>query len=345
MIDIPHISSATLRQRCPDFNILFEQEEYAFLHSKQWNKILTEHHRMLKMYVVKGDVDALIGFLYDRRKECRDAFQLRPVSVVYNKCFCLEDDCFDNAKFIQKLYDLDDGQIDSQELEDFFSYYCLTKEIDQLLTYALKYKRQLHSGNDIHISNMIYANGSVTFGNTETKDESEESDDEHLENLIFNRIIFNSNVRLIKLRKVIAHFVNMGEYNAMFGELNSAFLDPIQLQSDWYYVHKSMEEATICRKHSVTDFLKQMVQWYPFLFDFKDATEMTRNLRKIEKSISREKSLWKNKDGYATFADMYACYYQLGFDKAKLERINKAAQNGLCHQLKLLKQEFQRQDL
>lgn len=331
---------------CPDFSILFEQEEATFLQSKLWGKLLTNYRRQLKMCVADGDVDALITFLHDQRQKCQDEFKTKSVYMIWHKCFNLEENRFENDTFMQKLYTLDDGQIEPEELEDFFSYYCLTKEIDHLLTMALKYKEQLTSGHSVRIDKMIYANGSVTFGNAPTPEpEPEDSDGEPLENDIFNRTIFASNARLIKLRKVIAHFVNLGEYNVMFGELNPVYLDPQQIQSDWYYIHKSMEEALVCRKHSVSDFIKQMIKWFPFMFEFKTAEEMTKTIRKIEKSISAEKRLWKMKDGYASFADMYARYSQLGFDKSKLDRINKAAQNGLCLQLKQLKQEFQRQDI
>ena len=56
--------------------------------------------------------------------------------------------------------------------------------------------------------------------------EEGEKDETILKNQIFNGRLFDSNEKLLRLRKVIAHSIDMGEYNAMFGEPNPSTIDP-----------------------------------------------------------------------------------------------------------------------
>ena len=86
----------------------------------------------------------------------------------------------------------------------------------------------------------------------------EEKDETILRNQIFNGRLFDTNEKLLKLRKVIAHSIDMGEYNAMFGEPNPSTIDP-DVQGEWYYLMKALEESEVralltqmCRVSGIT---------------------------------------------------------------------------------------------
>lgn len=139
----------------------------------------------------------------------------------------------------------------------------------------------------------------------------EEKDETILRNQIFNGRLFDTNEKLLRLRKVIAHSIDMGEYNAMFGEPNPSTID-------------------------------QMIDWYPWLFSFETPEDMQAFKRKMEKSISHEKSIWKygKAKEVAKLKDMWARYNQTNIDYAKVERMFNAAYTGLCVKLIALKQEI-----
>jgi hypothetical protein len=169
----------------------------------------------------------------------------------------------------------------------------------------------------------------------------EEKDETILRNQIFNGRLFDTNEKLLKLRRVIAHSIDMGEYNAMFGEPNPSTIDP-DVQGEWYYLMKALEESEVARKFSVPSFIDQMIDWYPWLFSFETPKDMQAFKRKMEKSISHEKSIWKygKAKEVTKLKDMWARYNQTNIDYAKVERIFNAAYTGLCVKLVALKQEI-----
>ena len=120
----------------------------------------------------------------------------------------------------------------------------------------------------------------------------DDEDETILKNIIFNSKVFDTNEKLLRLRRVIAHSIDMGEYNAMFGEPNPSTIDP-NVQGEWYYLMKALEESEVAKKFSVSSFIDQMINWYPWLFSFETPEDMQAFKRKMEKSISHEKSIWK----------------------------------------------------
>ena len=171
----------------------------------------------------------------------------------------------------------------------------------------------------------------------------EEKDETILRNQIFNGRLFDTNEKLLKLRKVIAHSIDMGEYNAMFGEPNPSTIDP-DVQGEWYYLMKALEESEVAKKFTVPNFIDQMIDWYPHLFSFDTPEDMQAFKRKMEKSISHEKSIWKfgKAKEVTKLKDMWARYNQTTIDYAKVERIFSAAYDGLCKKLIDLKQEIEK---
>jgi hypothetical protein len=169
----------------------------------------------------------------------------------------------------------------------------------------------------------------------------EEKDETILRNQIFNGRLFDTNEKLLRLRRVIAHSIDMGEYNAMFGEPNPSTIDP-NVQGEWYYLMKALEESEVAKKFSVSSFIDQMIDWYPWLFSFETPEDMQAFKRKMEKSISHEKSIWKygKAKEVTKLKDMWARYHQANIDYAKVERMFNAAYTGLCVKLVALKQEI-----
>ena len=169
-------------------------------------------------------------------------------------------------------------------------------------------------------------------------------DDDPLKNLIFKARLFDSDDRLRALRATIAHAIDMGEYNELFGETNPYTINP-EAQNEWYYIMRATEEAEVATRMTVPSFIDQMIDWYPWLFKFGTAEEMAAFRRNLAKSISHEKSLWKHGRAreVTRLKDMWARCQPLGIDSAKVERMYNAAYKGLLLKLHDLKQEIEKQ--
>ena len=212
--------------------------------------------------------------------------------------------------------------------------------IESILKGALEYEKKSHYG-----SFKVFINyGEVKFGGNEpanTEENVNDVDETILKNIIFNSKVFDTNEKLLRLRRVIAHSIDMGEYNAMFGEPNPSTIDP-DVQGEWYYLMKALEESEVAKKFSVPSFIDQMIDWYPWLFSFETPEDMQAFKRKMEKSISHEKSIWKygKAKEVTKLKDMWARYNQTNIDYAKVVRIFNAAYTGLCVKLVALKQDI-----
>lgn len=179
----------------------------------------------------------------------------------------------------------------------------------------------------------------------EGSNEDATDDEDPLKNFIFKAKLFDSNDRLSELRRTIAHAIDMAEYNEMFGETNPYIISP-EAQNEWYYIMKAIEEAEIAvSRMTVPSFIDQMIDWYPWLFKFGTAEEMAASKRKLAKSISHEKGLWKygKAKEVTRLKDMWARRQPLGIDSAKVERMYNAAYKGLLLKLLELKQEIEKQ--
>ena len=172
--------------------------------------------------------------------------------------------------------------------------------------------------------------------------EEDEKDETILSNQIFNGRLFDTNEKLLRLRRVIAHSIDMGDHNAMFGEPNPSTIDP-EVQGEWYYIIKAIEESEVAKNFSVPSFIDQMKDWYPWLFSFEDIYAFK---RKMGKSISHEKGIWKygKAKEVTKLKDMWARYNQTNIDYAKVERMFNAAYKGLYVKLVSLKQEIAKEN-
>ena len=233
---------------------------------------------------------------------------------------------------------------------------------------AMKDKKTLKTGNATiyqtnencqvftgPISGCVFAMPGATVNHTavqkvtgESNDEKEECDDvveEPLRNHIFDDRILDSNARLSKLRDTIAAAIDMGDATIMYGQPQEVRINP-EVQSEWYYIVKAIEEAKVARKFTVTGFIDQMVEWLPVLFPSETKEQWEKYKRRLSKSISDEKSLWRfgKMKEVVTLREMWAKRKNVRLDQAKMERVYEIAYKGLYSNLTTLKQEIEREN-
>lgn len=322
-----------------NYRIRFEQEKIKFLCSKQWEKTAMAFIKDMKLQVADGDVEELKKYLRLKRVESLDTFKKSDCFFVWDKCFQGDSVGFDGGLFLKKMEIIFDGVLDAIDLEATFTYICMTESIDSLLqkVFALE-KRNSSTTNQVFAQNLVFNNGTINVNTKDAADSTDNGEEEEiLRNIIFIEKLFDSNVKLQKLRDEIAKSIDMGDYNNVFGELNRKRIDP-SVQSEWYYILKAIEESGVAkRRFSVGDFVEQMLSWYPWTFNaFQTLEEKNEFVRKMEKSISHEKSLWKYGPGkeMTCIKDMWARWRSLQIDFAKVERIQpivKALYDGLTN--------------
>lgn len=185
----------------------------------------------------------------------------------------------------------------------------------------------------------------VTGESNEEKEVHDEIKEEPLRNHIFDDRIFDSNARLSKLRDTIAAAIDMGDATIMYGQPQQVRINPT-VQSDWYYIVKAIEEAKVARKFTITGFIDQMTEWFPMLFPDETKEQWEKYKRRLSKSISDEKSLWRygKMKEVVTLREMWAKRKNVRLDQAKMERVYAIAYKGLYTSLTNLKQEIEREN-
>ena len=190
------------------------------------------------------------------------------------------------------------------------------------------------------VQQKVVTNDTLRYDNDDLDNEQKD----HLDNIIFNNRIFDSDARLTALRNTIASFINLGEDNNKLSVAAENQIEPTA-QNEWYYILIAIGEAEIASRNVFTDvnFAIQMISWFPWLFHFDTPEEMAAFKRKFTKSSSAERSLWKYgaKKEVTAIKDMWARQRTLGIDYAKLSRLHPVA-NGLKKALEELKTEIQK---
>jgi hypothetical protein len=188
----------------------------------------------------------------------------------------------------------------------------------------------------------IHDNGTVNnFFSTSSEEKQVDDSESPLRNHIFIEKIFDTNERLLKLRNTIASAIDMGEATIMYGKPQDYRINP-EAQNEWYYIVKAIEEADVAKNFAITHFIEQMQEWFPTLFPSESKEEWEKFKRRLSKSISEEKGLWKHgkMKEVIPLRDMWAKQRSLGMDAAKMERIYAIAHQGLLRNLDDLKQEI-----
>ncbi len=183
-----------------------------------------------------------------------------------------------------------------------------------------------------------YTQGQTAANESQEKDAKVEETTEvaagALKPHFFKTRLFASDAALQRVRTLIANSMDLGEYNAEFGERNEYCINPMA-QNEWFYLMKAIQEAGIAGTFTVPKFIEIMLDWFPCLREIMKVEEGDKFERKMERSISNERGLWKygtSKEDTA-FKDMWARRQQLGIDSAKLQHVYDAAYKGLCERL------------
>ena len=166
--------------------------------------------------------------------------------------------------------------------------------------------------------------------------------EEPLRNYIFNEKLFDSNARLAKLRDTIAAAIDMGDATIMYGEPQLMRINPA-VQNEWYYIVKAISESGVAKlKISDTEFVEQMVEWFPMLFPDETPETFKKYKRRLLKSISAERRIWKQgkMNIEVTLKEMWTKGISHLLGTAKAERVYDIAYKGLYMKLTALKQEI-----
>lgn len=158
--------------------------------------------------------------------------------------------------------------------------------------------------------------------------------------------MFNSNARLAKLRDTIAAAIDMGDATIMYGKPQETRINP-SVQSEWNYIMKGIKESGVSKSSmGDTTFIEQMVEWFPMLFPDETLEKFKEYKRKLARSISSERSLWKQGKMKleVTLKEMWAKGIGKVLGDAKANRIYEIAYKGLFTSLTALKHEIEREN-
>lgn len=174
----------------------------------------------------------------------------------------------------------------------------------------------------------------------------EEFGEDILENIIFSKL-FDSNEKLLMIRKEIANSIDFGPATPLYTDtigLNRPKIDP-QMKNEWFYILAALKDSNVLRSKPVTDsdFVQQMVSFFPYLpnLEFANTEEYRKGMRQFTQSISVERRKWKVKGNVVRLVDLQAKQHLLTQQsKEKINRIFRIAfplYTGLCQLLQMVR--------
>lgn len=343
-------STSLVQSGHSDFKLEFETEKIKFMASPMWGKLLKDFVQTMKLDVADGDVEDLKKFLRKKRTECLASFKTKGCFYIWNKCFDMTARDFDGGLFMKKMHACNEDGIDANDLEDVFSYVCLTYNIDLLLqkVFAIEKNDKSSSAITILFQQIVYNSGTIQFNSSSPVDNTQDEDDEEeiLRNIIFSDRLFNTNDKLHRLRNEIAKSIDFDDYNPVFGDVDRPKINPA-MQNEWYYIWKGISESSVCgRKISVQNFIEQMIAWYPWAFaTFSNLAGKKAFMEKMGKSISHERKLWKYGPAKeeVPIKDMWAKWKSLYLDYAKVYKFQPVCKD-LYHALQNLKSAIEQEE-
>lgn len=326
-----------------DYKAFFQQEQIKFINGTTWKNIVGAFWREMRLNVSPNDVESLVSFLRNKRNAILQAYKQEEYFVFWNRCFDSNTKQFDEEKFVRLLCIAYSDHVERRDLDAFFTWHCLTRFIDYLINQIVERQKSLTGATFLFFYN---DGGEIHFGSPTSKKEDNISEEEEpLRNYIFNERIFDTNTRLCKLQNTIAAAIDMGDATIMYGTPQTIRINPA-IQSEWYYIIKSIEEAKIVQgKHSVIRFIEQMMEWYPMLFPDSTKEEWDQFKRRLSKSISDEKGLWRQgkMKEIVSLREMWAKGISKKIGSAKANRIYEIAYKGLFRNLETLKTEIEKE--
>ena len=122
----------------------------------------------------------------------------------------------------------------------------------------------------------------------ETETEATSPAEEPLENIIFNAKLFNTSVKLAKLKQILGGFI---ADNPIKGEKK---IDGKQ-KNQFFCIYAALcSRPYVLGKTSLTDFVRQMALWFPQWVP-KDIDK--KNFKNFNKALSTEQAHWKDEHG------------------------------------------------
>ena len=161
-------------------------------------------------------------------------------------------------------------------------------------------------------------------------------------NIIFNPHIFTTETCYRKLYETIRSFIKQREATTENeNETNRKFQINSEIQAEWYYILKAIDEAKVTRrsrKLTDADFLRQMRIWFPAFFLMKEDEDEEKMIRRYASSLSVERQKWieSSEKQEIAISDMIAHSQKRDRDRLKAIRYHGIAE-GLRAQLEEMK--------
>lgn len=161
-------------------------------------------------------------------------------------------------------------------------------------------------------------------------------------NIIFNPHIFTTETCYRKLYETIRSFIKQREATTENeNETNRKFQINPEIQAEWYYILKAIDEAKVTRRsRKLTDanFLRQMRIWFPAFFLMKEDEDEEKMIRRYASSLSVERQKWieSSEKQEIEISDMIAHSQKRDRDRLKAIRYHGIAE-GLRAQLEEMK--------
>ena len=185
----------------------------------------------------------------------------------------------------------------------------------------------------IEQENLLVAKEFHYHNNGKNNPEQEDLGEDVLENLIFSKL-FDSNAKLLLLRKEIAASIDLGAATPLYTDtigLNRSKIDP-QMKNEWFFILAALKDSNVLRSKPVLDreFVKQMVNFFPMLpnLNFETTEEYEKGMRQCAQSLSVERRKWKIRttDQPVRLVDLQAKQHRLPqLSEEKVDRIIRIA--------------------
>lgn len=134
------------------------------------------------------------------------------------------------------------------------------------------------------------------------------------------------------------HSISFSSYNVYFRGIHAIISGNI-------CILKAVREAGVNKsKLKDTAFVEQMVEWFPMLFPDETPEKFKEFKRRLQKSISSERAIWKQgkMKEETTLKDMWAKGISNIMGSVKANRIYEIAYKGLYTNLTCLKHDIER---
>lgn len=144
-----------------------------------------------------------------------------------------------------------------------------------------------------------------------------------ISNNIFMRKVFNTDDKVVRLRDAIGAGIKGAKLTDGSGLAEDRPQINPAMQNEWYYVWKIIAESGLLnRKVTVRNFIVQMLEWFPEVFEvMANEEQKTAFVDKMGKSISAEKRKWMQLGVEVPFKDMNHKWKELQLEHNKVKQM------------------------